>query len=126
VVRDGDTIDGPGDVHWRAWNRRTALISPAAPHYPFLSRRRHQTAGRHAARTAIFYAFDLIEDDGEDLGKHSWGGTLRWALMRGALGFAPRWLPGCRPEGRASPRCDPRPMPKQPNGTPGKKPVTQS
>jgi hypothetical protein len=47
-------------------------------------------------------------------------------LMRGALGFAPRWLPGCRPSGRAGPRCDPRPMPKQPNGTPDKKPVTQS
>jgi hypothetical protein len=28
VFRDGDTIDGPGEVRWRAWNRRTALISP--------------------------------------------------------------------------------------------------
>lgn len=28
VFRDGDTIDGPGKVRWRAWNRRTALISP--------------------------------------------------------------------------------------------------
>jgi hypothetical protein len=28
VFRDGDTIDGPGDVRWRAWNRRTGLIDP--------------------------------------------------------------------------------------------------
>jgi hypothetical protein len=28
VFRDGDTVDGPGNVRWRAWNRRTGLISP--------------------------------------------------------------------------------------------------
>ncbi len=28
VFRDGDTIDGPGKVRWRAWNRRTSLIDP--------------------------------------------------------------------------------------------------
>jgi Domain of unknown function (DUF4261) len=28
VFRDGDTIDGPGDLRWRAWKRPTALISP--------------------------------------------------------------------------------------------------
>jgi hypothetical protein len=28
IFRDGDTIDGPGDVRWRAWPGRTALISP--------------------------------------------------------------------------------------------------
>jgi Domain of unknown function (DUF4261) len=28
VLRDGDTIDGPGGVRWRAWNRRNGLIDP--------------------------------------------------------------------------------------------------
>jgi hypothetical protein len=28
VFRDGDTIDGPGDVRWRAWNRRCGLLEP--------------------------------------------------------------------------------------------------
>jgi len=28
VFRDGDTIDGPGNVRWRAWNRRRSLIDP--------------------------------------------------------------------------------------------------
>ncbi len=28
VFRDGDTIDGPGRIRWRAWNRRGSLINP--------------------------------------------------------------------------------------------------
>jgi hypothetical protein len=28
VFHDGDTVDGPGNVRWRAWNRRKGLISP--------------------------------------------------------------------------------------------------
>jgi hypothetical protein len=28
VFRDGDTTDGPGDLHWRVYNRRRGLIDP--------------------------------------------------------------------------------------------------
>jgi hypothetical protein len=28
VFQDGDTIDGPGDVRWQAWNRRCGLVNP--------------------------------------------------------------------------------------------------
>lgn len=28
VFRDGDTIDGPGGLRWRAWNRRCGLVEP--------------------------------------------------------------------------------------------------